>query len=115
MSQHQEGINPGFETSHTLSLDGLNAQNATQIAEGLEALPWVDHVQLKVGKQSLKISYEASHHNIDEVIAVIEQHGAAIKDSWWSRTRLGWQRQTDENIKDNARHEPHCCNKIPRT
>ena len=87
----------------------MNESNAQIIAEELDELPCVDGVWLNERKQTLKIAYDASHHNIDEMIAIVEKHGAAIK----SRTRVGWQRQIDENIKDNARHEAHCCNKIP--
>lgn len=113
MSAHRYGINPGFLTRHTLKVSGLNENNARAIIAELDELPCMDGVWLNRTKGTLKITYDASHHNIDEMIAIIEKHGAAIKDSWWSRTRLGWQRQTDENIKDNAKHEAHCCNKMP--
>jgi cation transport ATPase len=91
----------------------VNESNAHAITVELDGLPCVDGVSLNRTKETLKIAYDASHHNIDEMIAIVEKHGAAIKDSWFSRTRLGWQRQTDGNIKDNARHEAHCCNKMP--
>jgi len=113
MSEHREGINPGFLAKHELSLCGLNEDNAKLIITELDSLPCMDRVELNHSKQTLKLAYDASHHSIDEMIAVVEKHGASIKDSWWSRTKLGWQRQTDENIKDNATHEPHCCNKMP--
>lgn len=113
MSRHRSGINPGFITKHTLSLCGLNKHNATLIVRELDELPCMDVVKFNEAKQKLKIAYEASHHNIDEMIAIVEKYGASVKDSWWSRTKLGWQRQTDQNIKDNAKHKAHCCNKIP--
>ena len=113
MAEHRLGINPGFLTKHSLSLRGVNESNAKAITEELDGLPCVDRVWLSTTKGTLKIAYDASHHNIDEMIAIVEKHGAAIKNNWWSRTKLGWQRQTDENIKDNARHEAHCCNKMP--
>lgn len=113
MSEHRSGINPGFLTKHTLSLRGVNENNAQTLTGELDGLTCVDGVWLDKTKGTLKIAYDASYHNIDEMIAIVEKHGVAIKDSWWSRTRLGWQRQTDENIKDNAKHEAHCCNKMP--
>ncbi|MDF1588093.1 MAG: hypothetical protein P1P93_02910 [Gammaproteobacteria bacterium] len=111
MTEHRLGINPGFLTKHRLNLAGLDQADSKAMIAEIDAQPWVDRVCLN--KQTLIIAYEASRHNIDELIAIIEKYGASIKDSWWSRTKLGWQRQTDENIKNNARHEPHCCNKIP--
>ncbi len=113
MTEHRAGVNPGFLTRHTLSLTGLNSNSINELVAEIDELPGVDRVWLNERKQTLKIAYDASHHNIDEMIAIVDKHGTAIKDNWWSRTKLGWQRQTDENIKDNAKHETHCCNKMP--
>lgn len=113
MSEHQSGINPGFVTRHTLSLNGLDKDNVTLIVRDLGELPSMDSVKLIEAKQTLTVAYDASHHSIDDMIAIVEKHGASIKDNWWSRVKLGWQRQTDQNVKDNAKHEPHCCNKMP--
>ena len=113
MSEHRPGVNPGFLTKHTLSLLGVNESNAKAITGELDGLPCVDRVWLNRTKGTLKIAYDGSHLNIDEMIAIVEKHGAAIKENWWSRTKLSWQRQTDQNIKDNAKHEAHCCNKVP--
>lgn len=114
MSEHRLGINPGFLTKHKLRLNRLDDNNVKAILEELDGLPCVDGVKMNQSKGILKIAYDASHHNIDEMIAIIQKHGATLKDTWWTRTRLSLQRQTDENIKSNASHEPHCCNKAPR-
>lgn len=114
MKTHRQGINPGFLTRHRLSLNGLNKANAAAIYAELDGLLQVDEVHVDLRRSSISVTYDASHHNIDEIIDVVVQHGASVKDSWWSRTRLGWQRQTDENIRANAKHEPFCCNKVPR-
>jgi hypothetical protein len=113
MTKHRLGINPGFLTKHKLGLVGLEQTNSSEMITEIDSLPWVDDVRLNTNKQTLNIAYEASLHNIDELLVIVEKHGASIKDSWWSQTKLGWQRQTDENIKNNAKHEPHCCNKAP--
>ena len=115
MSEHREGVNPGFLTKHKLSLNGVNRAGGEAIVAEIDALPGVDSVLLNEQKQTLKIAYDASHHNIDEMIDIITKHGAALSDSWWSRTRLGWQRLTDQNIKDNSTHVAHCCSKPPVT
>lgn len=114
MTEHRQGINTGFLTHHTLSLKGLTEANANAILAELDELPCMDSVALNREKKTMKLAYDASHHDIDEMLAIIEKHGASVKNSWWSRTKLNWQRQTDENIKSNAKSEPHCCNKVPR-
>ncbi|WP_221798610.1 hypothetical protein [Oceanobacter mangrovi] len=114
MSQYKTAINPGFVVKHRLSLCGLSEQAASQTAEELGAFPWMDKVKLDAPRQVLKLAYDASSHNIDEVIAVVEKHGGSVSEHWWSQLRLGWQRQIDQNIHNNSRHEAHCCNKSPK-
>jgi len=79
----------------------------------LDHIPGVDEVEFDAGSKTLRLAYDASHHDIDEMIGIIERHGADVKSNWWSRKRLGWQRQTDQTIRENATHVPHCCNKVP--
>lgn len=113
MTEHRLGINPGFLTKHTLSLSDTANSDFNAIMAEIDELPCVDMVRFDKRKRHLKIAYDASNHNIDEMIAIVERHGVAIKDSWWSRIKLGWQRQSDENIKENAHHEAACCSKMP--
>ena len=114
MTAHRVGVNPGFLTRHRLRLATFDeAEGETLVAE-IDKLPGVDAVWLDSNKHTLKVAYDASRHNIDEIITLLRQHGVSLKDSWWSRLKLGWQRQIDDNIAHNARHEPHCCNKPPR-
>lgn len=114
MNQHRTGISPGFLTKHRLVLQGLNDINANAIVAELDQLPCMDSVIINRKKQSIKLHYDASRHHIDEMIAIVIKHGATVKEGWWNHIRLGWQRQIDQNIKENAQHEPHCCNKNPR-
>lgn len=113
MTEHRPGVNPGFLTQHSLKVVESEHSDFDAVLTEIDGLPCVDRVRFDDRKKILKIAYDASHHNIDEMIAIVEKHGAVIKNSWWSRTKLGWQRQTDENIKDNAKHEAHCCSKMP--
>ena len=113
MNKHRTGVNPGFLAKHKLTLTGLNASNAKAIFSEIDNLPVVDRVWMNEGKQTIKIAYDASYHDIDEMIGIIQKHDVEISDSWWMRTKLGWQRQTDQNIKDNSIHEANCCNKMP--
>ncbi|NIW09206.1 MAG: hypothetical protein GWN33_00820 [Gammaproteobacteria bacterium] len=113
MNKHRTGVNPGFLAKHKLALSGLNATNVKSISAEIDKLWAVDGVLINEQKQTIKIAYDASHHDIDEMIEIIRKHDAEIDDSWWTRYKLGWQRQTDQNIKDNSMHVASCCNKAP--
>ncbi len=113
MTEHREGVDPGFLITHKLALTSLTASNTNRLYRELEELPGVDAVSVDESGQSLKIAYDASHQDIDHIIQVIEQQGAKVRSGWWSRIKLSWQRQTDRNIKDNFTHEAQCCSKVP--
>lgn len=113
MSEHREGVNPGFLIHHKLALTGLTAGNAQGIYSELNDLPGVDTLSVDEARQSLNIAYDASHQDIDHIIHIVEQQGAGLRPGWWHRVKLSWQRQTDHNIKDNATHEAQCCSKLP--
>ena len=113
MTEHREGINPGFLIHHKLALTGLSAANADDIRSELDELPGMDSVSVDTSRQCLKVAYDASHLNIDRIIEVIEQQGAGLRTGWWTRMKLNWQRQTDSNIQENFTHEAHCCSKMP--
>ena len=72
MSEHRSGINPGFVTRHTLSLYGLDKHNAPLIVHDIGDLPYIDRVKLIEAKQMLTVAYDASHHSIDDMIAIVE-------------------------------------------
>lgn len=113
MKKHRKGVNPGFLAKHKLALSGLNSSNVKSISAEIDKLWAVDGVLIDEEKQTIKVAYDASHHDIDEMIDIIRKHDAEIDSSRWTRYKLGWQRQTDRNIKDNSTHVASCCNKAP--
>ena len=64
------------------------------------------------GRQ-LKVSYDASHTGLDEVEAILNAHHLVLAPGWWPRVRRGWYQFVDQNVRDNAQHEPWCCHKVP--
>jgi len=113
MSEHRPGVREGFLTKHKLKLIDLTAENAEKIRSEIDAMISVDGVWIDLEKSIIKIAYDASRHGIDEMLEVIQKHGADVSPDWWNQWKLSWDRDTDQNIKDNANHEPHCCSKMP--
>ena len=113
MKAHRKGINEAFLVRHTLKITGLNQDNADKIQGDLIQMDGVDQVAVRQEDGVLSASYDASYLGIDEIIGVVRGNGAEIKENWWARMKIGWARQTDRNLQDNAHHHPHCCNKTP--
>lgn len=113
MSKHRPGIHEGFLIKHKLKLEGLVVENVEAIQSEIDALIGVDGVWLDLEKHTIKIAYDGSVRDIDEMLEILLRHGAQVSPDWWNQFKLRRDREADQNIKDNAKHEPHCCNKIP--
>ena len=113
MSEHRPGVKEGFLTKHKLTLIDLTAENAEQIRSEIDAMISIDGVWIDLDKSTIKIAYDASQHNIDEMLEIIQKYGAGVNPDWWNQWKLSWDRYIDENIKNNATSRPHCCNKPP--
>jgi hypothetical protein len=113
MSEHKPGVKEGFLVKHKLKLKHLTEDSSEKIQSEIDGMISVDGVWTDLKKQTIKLAYDASHHNIGEMINIIEKHGAEISKDWWTRLKLGWAEDTDNNVKENANHEPHCCSKMP--
>lgn len=113
MSTHRAGVNAGYLIKHKLKLTGLTDDNAKLICDEINQIIGVDSVSIDRDKHTIKLAYDASIHDIDEMRSIIQKHKADLSPDFWNQLKLNWDRGTDNNIKENAAHEPFCCNKIP--
>ncbi|TCK02345.1 heavy-metal-associated domain-containing protein [Marinobacterium mangrovicola] len=112
-TEHKPGVREAFLVQRHLLLESLDAGKAAAIAEEIEPLRGVDSVRLDPDSQRLDIAYDASVLQLDQIEAIVRSHGSDLDQGWWTRFKEGWYRYTDQNIKDNAKHEPFCCSKVP--
>ena len=61
----------------------------------------------------LNLAYDGSRVSIDGVEEMLSKHGISVSHGWWTHFKEGYYRFVDENVKDNARHEPLSCHKVP--
>lgn len=113
MSKPRLEIREEFLIKHTLKLTHLTAENAELIRSEIDVMISIDGVWIDLDKSTIKIAYDASQQNIDEMLEVIQKYGANISSDCWNQWKLNWDRYIDENIKNNAASNPHCCNKSP--
>ena len=109
---HKVTMQEAFLLQRTLPLKGLDEQQWEDLLQDLKHHPCVDLAQRRSNGQ-LRIAYDASHWSIDELQALVTVRGGQLKDGWWARRKLAWHRFTDDNVRANAQHQPHCCSKMP--
>lgn len=106
-------IHQGYVVKHHLKFDGLNQGNSDEMQIAIEELPGIVSVDFNEEKGIVSLEYDASQLYVDEILVVLRKFGIEPKNSWWNRLKLGFGRQSDQNIKDNAGHHPVCCSKPP--
>lgn len=109
---HKASIEAPFLLRRKLFVEGLDESQWDDFLYDLNHHPCIDFAERKSGSY-LCVSYDGSHWTIDELLALITSRGGSLKPGWWTRRKLAWYRFTDDNVRANARHEPHCCSKIP--
>ena len=110
-AQHKPGIHEAYLVKRRLRLAKASLVPEAELLAALDTTPGVAHAALDPKKRSLSVAYDASTQNLDGVLEVLQKQGVATATGWWSRLRTGWYRNTDANIRDNARQEPWSCHK----
>ncbi len=112
---HAPEVHEAFLMTRHLKLEDLDADRASAIAQEVGQLLGVDSVVLDSATRRLDIAYDASLLGIEQVEDIIRRHGSDLDHGWWTRFKESWYRFTDQNAKENARHEPgHYSKKSPR-
>ncbi len=111
--KHKAGVKAQYLVTRHIKLEQLDVYYLNQAIGELKNLSGVDTVSFDYKSKQLKVAYDATHCQFHSVRSVIEQHRLSLAENWWSRVKAGYYSFVDRNIKDNAKHEPICCNKIP--
>ncbi|WP_324733809.1 hypothetical protein [Pseudomonas paeninsulae] len=63
--------------------------------------------------QVLNLAYNAARVSIDCVEEVLSKFEIEVGHGWWTHFKEGHYRFVDQNIKDNAAHQPWSCHQTP--
>ncbi len=113
MSDPKPGVHAGFLVKRKLKLAGLKAEQLAELEGQLDNIIGVDQVQLQTTPMQMRVAYDASQTDMNTLLHVLAEAGVEPDSGWWTQFKLNWDRQIDENIKANAKHQPHCCSKPP--
>ena len=114
MDRHRIGVNEAFLVKHRLKLTGLSQQNVEQARYKIENTRGIDSIELRVDISMMSVSYDASITSISSIFDLLQSESIEPAPDWWNQLKLSWDKQIDQNVRDNAKHVPHCCNKPPQ-
>ncbi len=108
-SEHRLGVNEVNLVTRKLKLDPSDHPILLQAIEEIDQLYGLDSVAYDEEKRMLGLAYDATRICIECVEEILSRYGIAISDGWWNRFKEDHYRFVDQNIKDNAAHEPWNC------
>ena len=111
--QHKVGVNEDSLMVRHLKLEGPVHENHQLIAKEIEQLLGVDAVSIEPSESLLKVAYDATKRELNEIEEIIRKYKCDIADDWWTHFKEGYYKFVDQNVKDNASHEPWSCHKRP--
>ncbi|WP_115720116.1 cation transporter [Gallaecimonas mangrovi] len=110
MTTLRPGVREAYLVRRKLILTG-NLAAAENCAKAVDQLAGVNSVVLAGNR--LTLAYDATAVNLDALESEIQNHGLEVKHKGMAGMRLGYYRFVDQNIRDNATHEPWCCHRLP--
>lgn len=114
-NEHRPGVREINLVLRHLQLEIADpAQIAPALAE-IDQLFGLDAVSFDAETQVLNLAYDATHLNLDSVEELLSRHNIYVGHGWWTHFKQGYYKYVDQNIKDNASHEPWSCHTKPPT
>lgn len=111
--QHKFGVNEGSLMIRQLRLEGPVQNNHQLIVQEIDRLLGVDAVSINASENLLNVAYDATKRQLDEIEEIVRKHECDIAHDWWTHFKEGYYKFVDQNVKDNAIHEPWSCHKRP--
>ncbi|WP_163577041.1 cation transporter [Halomonas faecis] len=107
--EHRLGVSEINLVSRHLKLDSNDKTAIEAAVADIDQLYGLDGVSYDEKKRMLHFSYDASRICIDCVEEILNKHAVAISHNLWNRFKEEHYRFVDQNVKDNATHEPWSC------
>ncbi len=110
---HRVGVNEANLVVRTLKLTAVDEINKEQILTEIDQTFGIDAVSYDQNKQLLRLAYDATNISLHCIEDIIRKHHANIADSWWNHIKENYYKFVDQNLKDNASHQPWSCHQSP--
>jgi len=75
----------------------------------IDQLYGLESVSYDSRKSRLDLAYDATRICLDCVEDILRKHAVEVSHDWWTRLKEEQYRFVDQNVKDNATHEPWSC------
>lgn len=112
-NEHKPGVTEVNLVVRHLKLEPIDTAKANAAIDEIDQLYGLDDVSFDEKSLVLNLAYDASHLCIDGIEEVLKKHDIDVSHDWWTHFKEGYYRFVDQNVKDNAAHQPWSCHKSP--
>ncbi|AQS36244.1 hypothetical protein Sps_01055 [Shewanella psychrophila] len=112
---HRFGVKEANLVVRYLKLEGITPKNRDKLVSSIDLIVGIDSVSYDESVKTLKIAYDASHCDLDLFERLIQAQGGALSLGVWTKVKEGFYKYVDQNVKDNAEHDPYCNNALPKS
>lgn len=112
-SKHRLGVSETNLVVRHLKLAPQNLGRMGDAIKEIDNIYGLDGVSYDEKSQVLNLAYDASRISIDCVEEVLSKFEIEVGHGWWTHFKEGHYRFVDQNVKDNAAHQPWSCHQTP--
>ncbi|MDZ7851563.1 MAG: cation transporter [Halomonas sp.] len=107
--EHRLGVSEINLVKRHLKLDTSDLEAVHAAVTDIDELYGLDSVSFDDKKRKLHLAYDATRLCLDCVDEILQKYAIEISHDWWTRLKEEQYRFVDQNVKDNAKHEPWSC------
>lgn len=111
--EHRLGVNEINLVVRHLKLDENSLKNIDRALAEVNSIYGLDAVSFDHDTHALNVAYDASRTDIDSIESILKKHSVEVHQDWWTHFKEEYYRFVDQNVKDNAHHEPWSCHNSP--
>merc|ERR1711991_358420 len=111
--KHRLGVSEVNLVVRHLKLEPTEAASIKTAIDEIDHLYGLDSISFDGRSHVLNLAYDASRLCLDGIEDLLTKHKIEISHDWWTHFKEGYYKFVDQNIKDNATHEPWSCHKPP--
>ena len=111
--EHRLGVSEINLVVRHLKLEPADQNNLQAVVAEVDQLYGLDAISFDEKSHVLNLAYDASRICLDGIEDVLKKHGVEVSHDWWTHFKEGYYKFVDQNVKNNASHEPWSCHQIP--
>ena len=113
--KHRLGVSEVNLVVRHLKLEPVDQSKLQAAIAEVDQLYGLDAISFDEKSHVLNLAYDASRISLDGIEEVLKNHGVEVSHDWWTHFREGYYKFVDENVKENAGHQPWSCHNPPPT